>query len=67
MVDLLYSALRLERPRDPDMRLPLLRYRLTDRVYRLQLRDVVPQVAAALGCSQQIAKREIRKNNWKWT
>ena len=43
------------------MTLPLLRYRLTDRIYRLQLRDVIPQIAANMGCSEQVAQREVRK------
>ena len=61
LIELLYGYLNLEKPEDKSMRLPLLRYRLADKVYRLRVHDLIPEIAAALGCSNQTAHREVRK------
>lgn len=43
------------------MSLLFLRYRLTDKVYKLQLPDVISQIAVSMGCSERVAQREVRK------
>lgn len=61
LIDLLYSYFNIEQPTDRSMRLPLLRYRLADKAYRLRLHDLIPEIATTLGCSRQTAQREVRR------
>lgn len=55
LVELLYNYLNMKMPADESMCLPLLRYRLADKAYRLRLHNLIPEIAKTLGCSHQTA------------
>ena len=57
----MYNCLSIDRPDDPSMDLPLLRYRLTEKTYKSQLRSAVQQIAVSMGCPTDTAQREVRK------